>query len=716
VRDHTVYEFGDIRVDLGRMAATRGDAAIPIEPKAFDVLVYLVEHRDHLVSKDELLEAVWPGTFVTPNVLTRAIAQIRKAIGDDADAARYIETAAKRGYRFIAPVVVLPARSGAELNGTVPPVVPAPATKAHSTGRTALVLAAFLIIALGTVAVVLQRPRDPETAASEPHLTRLSNRRGFNGTPALSADGRSLVYSSDATGALELYLASLTPGMAEVPLTRDGGHNMQPAWSPDGQWIAYHSRKRGGIWIVPAAGGVPQQVTESGAEPAWAPDSSTLVFTSDSGGFAGQANLWTVKRDGSGRKALTQIGTPPGGHRSPAWSHDGRLIAFVVSRGALIRGVRIVDVATGAQQPVDRILNASDPEFAPDDRAIVWGGATATGNGRIFRRALDEHGQPIGSTETLLPFDGGIVQSVSIARNGTIGFAAHVPDINLWAVDVDADGRGREPVRLTNDVARSSMPSYSADGRIAYQQLPIGSPSAIWTINEDGTGREAFLPGVEAFEGQWDRAGGRLLIDRREGQGVGMAWVDLASRRIEPVTFKNFGFLYWRLSPDAKAIAFHQIEKDGRMSVWTTTFDGRRTKIAEDPEAVSYPVWSPDGTSLAVELKRGESTQIGVVTASGGPVTVLTDGRGQHWPSSWAPDGDRIAFAGEREGVWNLYTVSRKTRAVTPLTTFTSPAGYVRYPAWSPKGSRVVFERAQETSTVWTATLPQQPPRATTRP
>ena len=721
MRDRRVYEFGDIRVDLGRMAATRAGDAIPLEPKAFDVLVYLVERRDRLVTKDELLETVWAGTFVTPNVLTRAVAQIRKALGDDAGEARFIETAAKRGYRFIAPVVVsggdpnapsATMTSDAELvsAGSImaadAPVVPVPSSAPRSTRRTAVLVAA-LVVVVATIAVfVFQRPRAATTGTSEVSLSRLTNRRGFSGTPAFSADGRSLVYSSDATGALELYLASLTPGGAEVPLTRDGGHNMQPAWSPDGQWIAYHSRKRGGVWTVPAAGGTPQQVTEFGSDPAWSPDSDTIVFTSDAGGLAAQSNLWTVKRDGSGRKPLTQIGTPAGGHRAPAWSRDGRFVAFLVTRGGWSMQIWILDVASGAQQLVDKAINGADPAFAPDDRAIVWGGSTETANGRIFRRAIDDTGRPIGQTEVVLPFDGGIVQGISIARNGAFAFTTLTPDANLWAVDVGADGHGRDPVRLTDDVARSTHPDYSADGRVAYQQVPIGSVSGIWTMKEDGSGKAAFLPGSEAFDPQWDRAGGRMLLRRPEGDGAKMAWVDVASRRITPVDLPVADMLSTRLSPDATSIAFHQIEQNGRMSVWTTTFDGRRTKIAEDAEAVSYPVWSPDGAWLAVELKRGDSTQTAFVPAAGGPVVQLTDARGQSWPYTWAPDNERIAFAGERDGVWNVYTVSRKTKVVTQLTSFTSPAGYVRYPAWSPTGSRIVFERAQDTSSVWTATLP----------
>jgi DNA-binding winged helix-turn-helix (wHTH) protein len=103
-RNGELIEFGDVTVDLRGVRVMRAGSPVPLEPKTFDVLRHLIEHRDRVVTKDELLDAVWKDTFVTPNVLTRAIAQLRKALGDDAFEARYIETVAKRGYRFIAPL------------------------------------------------------------------------------------------------------------------------------------------------------------------------------------------------------------------------------------------------------------------------------------------------------------------------------------------------------------------------------------------------------------------------------------------------------------------------------------------------------------------------------------------------------------------------------------------------------------------------------------
>ena len=715
-----VYEFGDVQVDLARMAATRGGAPIPLEPKAFDVLVHLIQHRDRVVTKDELLDAVWPATFVTPNVLTRAVAQVRKGLGDESDNARFIETIAKRGYRFIAPVTAresspVAVEPPATPAAVVPPALEPAMTPSLSRRRrgaiAALVSALAALAILGSFLAWRASTARTDSPAADVQLKRLTNRRGYSGTPALSADGRSIVYTSDVSGSLELYLGSLVQGGGEVPLTKDGGHNMQPAWSPDRQWIAFHSRKRGGVWIVPSTGGEPRQVSDFGSDPAWSPGSDEIVFTSDAGGLAGQSSLWIVGRSGADRRPLTKIGSPPGGHRAPAWSHDGRHVAFVVSRGGWRIDVRIVEVATGEQKLVDTGNFAADPAFAPDDRTLVWGGATLTGNGRLFRHAIDAGGEPIGETEVVVPMDEGLIDGVSIASNGTVAFAAGALDANIWKVDLAAGGRGGETARFTDNASRTTHPVVSQDGRIAYMQTAIGSLPSVWIMDGNGSNQTPLVPGTAAGNPEWDDTGQRLLVvtyrDMNDS-ALEFAWVDLASRRLtrSDLPFKEMGIV--RLSPDASRIAFHVIEKTGGIAVWTSTFDGARTRVATDIEAASYPAWSPDGRTLAVELKRGDSTQIGVVPATGGPIEQLTTERGQSWPHSWAPDNDRIAFAGRRDGVWNVYTVSRRTKAITQLTFFTSAAGYVRYPAWSPSASQIVFERGIETANVWTMALPAE--------
>jgi TolB-like protein/DNA-binding winged helix-turn-helix (wHTH) protein len=100
----TCYRFEDIQVDLKSFRLFRGGRAIPVEPKALTLLIFLVENRGRLVRKHELMQAVWNDAFVTEQVLSRAIGQLRKVLDDDAREPRYIETVPTLGFRFIAEV------------------------------------------------------------------------------------------------------------------------------------------------------------------------------------------------------------------------------------------------------------------------------------------------------------------------------------------------------------------------------------------------------------------------------------------------------------------------------------------------------------------------------------------------------------------------------------------------------------------------------------
>lgn len=97
--------FKAFHLDTANHILERDGERVPIAPKAFDVLAYLVEHAGRLVTQDEILEALWSETYVNPEVLRKYILEIRKALGDRRDKPEFIETLPKRGYRFIAPVV-----------------------------------------------------------------------------------------------------------------------------------------------------------------------------------------------------------------------------------------------------------------------------------------------------------------------------------------------------------------------------------------------------------------------------------------------------------------------------------------------------------------------------------------------------------------------------------------------------------------------------------
>src|SRR5258706_14331876 len=100
----------------------QGGDVVPLEPRAVRVLRYLVEHHDRVLSKEELLEEVWSDVFTTDGVLKKAVSQIRRTLGDDAEQSRVIVTYHGRGYRFIAAV----ARVATMALETAPKIVNAP--------------------------------------------------------------------------------------------------------------------------------------------------------------------------------------------------------------------------------------------------------------------------------------------------------------------------------------------------------------------------------------------------------------------------------------------------------------------------------------------------------------------------------------------------------------------------------------------------------------
>ena len=115
--------FADFRLDPDNACLWRGTQPIALPPKAFDVLHYLVTHPDRLVTKDTLFDAVWPELAISDVVVRVAIGELRRALGDTAQAPRFIVTVHRRGYRFVAPVVEH-TEGGPGPDSPVPPVVP----------------------------------------------------------------------------------------------------------------------------------------------------------------------------------------------------------------------------------------------------------------------------------------------------------------------------------------------------------------------------------------------------------------------------------------------------------------------------------------------------------------------------------------------------------------------------------------------------------------
>jgi Tol biopolymer transport system component len=467
-----------------------------------------------------------------------------------------------------------------------------------------------------------------------------------------------------------------------------------PLWDPVATLHPHEARRsrsirrsHGTTWFQPA--------------PVWSPDSNSLAFTTSEGALAGQSTLKVIERDGSSVRDLTHLGAPMGGHRSPAWSNSGRFIAFATTRGRDEDSLWIVEAAGGTPRRLQgTALGLGNLQFGGDDRFLFF----SVYGGNLYRLAVDPiHGMATGQTAEVVLSMPGQFDGLWMARDGVLAYGLSTDDTNIWTIDLGPNGEASEPARLTDSAIRTGLPDYSPDGRrLTYQQTG-NSNGGPWVMNADGSGRFPLVTdGGGAGNPSWAPDGTQVLLQRDGDRSLW--WVDLVSRRLTQLDLDIArSARNPRMSPDGREIAFWKIEANGSTNVWTQSVAGGSPhRVTADAESVSYPVWSPDSRWLAIEIKRGEVTHIGVVSKDGGPVEQLTYATGQSFLRSWSPDGDQIAFAGFRDGIWNIWTVSRRTRISRQLTHFVAPSDAVIYPSWSPDGRRIAFERAIRRGSVWT--------------
>lgn len=143
------YRFGDCELDVGTRELRRGGASVSLQPRVFDLLVFLIEQRHRAVDKDEIQDAVWAPMIVSETALTRAIMKARRAVGDDADTQQAIRTVHGHGYQFVAPLAAAETRSDIESQ----PQAVEPAAAVPGPRRAGLALAAMTVVAIVATAL-----------------------------------------------------------------------------------------------------------------------------------------------------------------------------------------------------------------------------------------------------------------------------------------------------------------------------------------------------------------------------------------------------------------------------------------------------------------------------------------------------------------------------------------------------------------------------------
>ena len=583
-----------------------------------------------------------------------------------------------------------------------------------------VLFASILVLALIAVALIAflaprGKPVQEETAGVL-KTSQMTSWPGLDAFPSLSPDGNSIAYSSDHNGSYQIYIKQLTPGAREIQLTSEGKENFSPAWSPDGQRIAYYSKDRGGIWVMPATGGHSRQLTEFGARPAWSRDGSMIAFQSsglsDLGASARTlppSTVWVISSQGGDARQVTQVGNPLGGHGAPAWSPDGKRIAFESGEFNMssIWSVSINgdDLKRITEQSS---LQAYNPIYSPGGESIYY---SETTNGVWKVRVSQTSGEPVGKPVRIAGAAPTFIRHLTISADGKkIAYSAMLRASNLWSAPLSTSSSAitGTPVQVTRDTSsRNNHPAFSPDGRkIAYTSYHPGTGGDIWMMDADGKNpiQVTTNPAGEAMP-SWFPAMDQIafISDRDKRQMIYAS--NLANAKERLLFDIGEEIEYARLSPNGKQFAFNR-KKDGPVNICTIPLEGGQpVQLTFDNEMMGFPCWSPDGQYIAFQVKRGEDTHIAIIPSSGGTLTQLTFDRGQSWPHSWSPDGDKIVFAGFRKGYWNVWWISRSTGEQKQLTNYSKLNAFVRYPAWSPLNNQIVYEYTETTGNIWVIEL-----------
>jgi Tol biopolymer transport system component/DNA-binding winged helix-turn-helix (wHTH) protein len=718
-----IYDFDDVRVDPTAFRVTKAGRTVPLEPKAFEVLVFLLDNPGRLVEKKELLERVWPDTVVTESAMTRVIADLRRALGDAAREARYIETVPTKGYRFIAEVRRSPG-TAAPLVAAAPPRAARRRTAAWVAGGAAALAATAFFASHATRPGPSTIPATSPAAASSAKLAQVTDSLGLDMFPTFSPDGAQIAYCSDRDGPFEIYVRQLAPGGREIRITADGRGNFEPTWSPNGREIAYASRALPGLWVVPALGGEPRRLTTFGSRPAWSPDGATIVFQSLSiveppmSIAAPPSSLWTVPAAGGDPTPLTRVGMPVGGHGAPVFAPDGSEVVFAawsareelwsVSRkdGALRR----ILPPNGDPNARGSLQGVSDPAFSPRGDVLYFAaseeGYLSTGLWRMRKGEGGRWGEP----ERLSAGGPVSVRQIAVStRTGALAYAALSIVSNVWSLPLDPKSSrpaGDASLLTRSAGGRNTAPRFSPDGsRIAYASCRAGAALDLWVMDRNGGG--AHPVAASGSFPDWFPDGNRIEVFRSQRGRKELWQVSLEDRSQRLIFRLADDDLPAHLSHDGRSIAYSKGSAHG-LETWVAPLDGgppRRVTRAE--VSAGWPAWSPDGRWLAVGLTRPTATLLAMIASGGGEAEVVDGDPGLSWPSDWSPDGGKILFAGLREGVWNVYWADRRGGAPIRLTKHDKARTFVRFPAWSPQGDRIVYEQAETTGNVW---LVEPPP------
>ncbi len=596
------------------------------------VLKTLLDRPGELVTREELQQKLWPdvASLDFEHGLNMAVKKLRTALSDSAETPRYIETLARKGYRFIAPL----APSDAELPAPLSPVAAeAPATAASSRRWRVPVL--YLVGGLTVVLVgAAFLRREPLPVRTTPLISGSDRIAGIWFSP----DGQELIYRAAPPegGKLKLFVKSM--GIAPARrLTDDSDptHSESgPAWKPDGSGITYLRSASGGpsdqsdaLFEVPENGGTPRKVMDLGRTSGYglAPDGKSLAVGR---GTDGIHRLWIA--DGHEQqltappKQMANINGKPESDSAPRFSPDGKWIAFQRLAGKGLACMVVPEGGGQARQVTPDSFHAFSCEWSPDGDIIF----AANGDrpfDALYRVSVS------GGTPVELPFSppNGGVGTVAVAGrtvSGSMRLAYSIQSLRNGIRRYRLRG-GAAPVAeqmAAQSPHTQSAPDFAPDGRRFAFASDRSGTFEIYTADRDGghiLQLTSFGKGMAGWP-RWSRDGRHIAFDARPDGHAQVFVIDAEGGKPVPLTPPTRDATMPAWSADGAWIYYTLADSAGGADIWKIASAGGGTAVRVTTTGALGCIPSWDGSILYVNADR---KTIVAVPLAGGPAVPMPE-------------------------------------------------------------------------------------------
>jgi eukaryotic-like serine/threonine-protein kinase len=604
----------------------KGGELLPVEPKAFRVLLFLLRSPHRLIKKDELLDAVWSDCAVSDNSLTRSIALLRRLLGDDTREPRYIATVPTVGYRFLCDVKVVEdgfsGPNGASLphsqssneensnefeplQGTLAVEATPPTARETAKRWRMIVPVAAAALVLAIAAAFFYRRSSPDHAATSKEWEQLTFFRDSVVYPALSPDGRMLAFirGDDSFFGLGDVYVKLLPGGEPVQLTHDSTTKLAPSFSPDNSRIAYSVVMPFDTWEVPILGGEPHILLPNSSSLTWIEGGKRLLFSEIKEG-AHMVVVTTDEGRGNSRDVYVPRGERSMAHHSYL-SPDGRwvLVVEMDSRGEILpcrvipfEGTNDIKVVG---PPNGTCLSGA---WSPDGKWIYL--TVRTDDFHIWRQRF-----PDGDPEQVT-FGPTTQEGIAMAPDGkSLITSVGSQDLTVWLHDKDGDHQ-------ISSEGNTSLPAFSSDGRNLYFLKANSQTRAdeLW-IKELNSGKEEkVLPDYPILGYSVSRDGKEVAFAMKDQSGHTNLWIASTSRRSSPLHISSEAVEDSPFFLPNGDLIFRAIEGGSNFLYRMKTDGTGRRKIASE-RILDVTSVSPDGRWVVAGALGPDKSKLPPVTA-----------------------------------------------------------------------------------------------------